>query len=116
MRRKVNTIKFNDFMSGEFNNYEPKCSWCGRHYKECKCGKLRSRNKAYSFIFINPWSFVDPTVCTLAGIVLLIALLEKFMERKEYFAGMQIIQSIMDVALPISGIAALIFFLMEVVA
>jgi hypothetical protein len=72
--------------------------------------------KVNSFIFINPISFVDPTVCTIAGIVLLIALLEKFMERKEYFNGMKFIQSIMDVALPVGGIAALIFFLLEVVA
>ena len=72
--------------------------------------------KVNSFIFVNPMAFVDPTVCTIAGIVLLIALLEKFMERKEYFNGMKFIQSIMDVALPVGGIAALVFFLLEVIA
>jgi hypothetical protein len=79
--------------------------------------KPKKRNvRAHSFIFVNPAAFIDPTVCTIAGVVLLIALLEKFMERKEYYEGMKIISSIMDVALPVSGIVALIFFLMEVVA
>jgi hypothetical protein len=96
MREEKMTIK--QFMSGEY-----------------KKPKKRDR-KVYSFIFVNPMSFVDPTVCTIAGIVLLIALLEKFMERKEYFEGMKFIQSIMDVALPVGGIAALVFFLLEVVA
>lgn len=82
---------------------------------EYKKPKKRAR-KVYSFIFVNPAAFIDPTVCTIAGVVLLIALLEKFMERKEYFEGMKVIQGIMDVALPVSGIVALIFFLMEVVA
>jgi hypothetical protein len=94
-RRETMSIK--SFMSGEY-----------------KKPKKRDR-KTYSFIFVNPMSFVDPTVCTIAGIVLLIALLEKFMERKEYFEGMKFIQSIMDVALPVGGIAALVFFLLEVV-
>lgn len=96
MREETMTIK--QFMNGEHK--KPK----------------KRDTKAYSFIFINPMSFVDPTVCTIAGIVLLIALLEKFMERKEYFEGMKFIQSIMDVALPVGGIAALVFFLLEVVA
>jgi hypothetical protein len=92
------TMSIKSFMSGE--------------YKKPK----KKGTKMYSFIFINPMSFVDPTVCTIAGIVLLIALLEKFMERKEYFEGMKFIHSIMDVALPVGGIAALVFFLLEVVA
>lgn len=96
MRKEKMSVK--EFMSGDF-----------------KKPKKRGR-KTYSFIFVNPMSFVDPTVCTIAGIVLLIALLEKFMERKEYFEGMKFIQSIMDVALPVGGIAALVFFLLEVVA
>jgi hypothetical protein len=96
--RREETMSIKEFMSGE--KKKPK----------------KRDTKLYSFIFVNPWSFVDPTVCTIAGIVLLIAILEKFMERKEYFEGMRFIQSIMDVVLPLSGIAALIFFLLEVVA
>lgn len=82
---------------------------------EYKKPKKRA-TKINSFIFVNPAAFIDPTVCTIAGIVLAIALLEKFLEHKQYFQGMQVLQGIMDAVLPIGGIAALAFFLWEVVA
>ena len=98
MFNKVKTIKFEDFMSGEFKKVEIK----------------RKPFKAYSFIYVNPWAMIDPTVCTVAGIILAVVLIEKFLEHKEYFQAMQIIQSILDVVLPISGLAALTFFAWEV--
>ncbi len=96
--RKRETMTIKQFTTGE--------------YKKPK----RRERKVNSFIFVNPMAFVDPTVCTITGIILLIALLEKFLANKEYYEGMKFINGLMDVVLPVGGIAALVFFLMEVVS
>lgn len=96
--KKVHTIKFSEFMNGDYTKEQIK----------------RKPFKAYSYIYVNPWALVDPTICTIGGAILAIVLIEKFLEHKEYFRAMQIIQSILDVVLPISGLAALTFFIWEV--
>lgn len=95
---KTEIISFKDFMNKDYK----------------KDRKPSKPLKLYSFIYVNPWALVDPTVCTIAGAILAIVLVEKFLERKEYFHAMQIIQSILDVVLPISGLAALTYFAWEV--
>jgi hypothetical protein len=96
---KKEIISFKDFMNESYK----------------KDRKPRKPLKAYSFIYVNPWAMIDPTVCTVAGVILAFVLVEKFLERKEYFHAMQIIQSILDVVLPVSGLAALTFFAWEVI-
>jgi hypothetical protein len=95
MRRKK-TMSVREFMNGEFK--KPK----------------KRPTKINSFVYVNPAAFIDPTVCTVAGIILLIAITEKVLARNEHFEAMRIIQIIMDVALPAGGISALLFFLLEV--
>jgi len=96
---KTEIISFRDFMNESYK----------------KDRKPSKPLKLYSFIYVNPWAMIDPTVCTVAGVILAIVLVEKFLQHKEYYHAMQIIQSILDVVLPIGGLAALTFFAWEVI-
>ena len=93
--KKTQTIQFNQFMSGE--------------YKKPKKKPL----KAYSVIYINPWAFIDPTVCAIGGVVLGIALLEKYLERKEHFPLLEKIQSVTGLLFPALGFGGLVYFLIS---
>jgi mannose/fructose/N-acetylgalactosamine-specific phosphotransferase system component IIC len=93
--KKTQTIKFSEFMSGE--------------YKKPK----QKQVKAYSVIYINPWAFIDPTICTIGGVVLGIALFEKFLERKEYFSLLEKMQSVTGLLFPAIGFGSLVYMLIS---
>jgi prolipoprotein diacylglyceryltransferase len=91
---KTEVINFKEFMNGSWKEPKPKPI------------------KAYSIIYINPMAFIDPTVCIVGGVILSIAVLEKYLQRKEHYAALEKIQSIMYFVLPTAGIGGVIYFLL----
>jgi hypothetical protein len=92
--KRVETINFREFMSGEWE--QPK----------------KKPLKAYSVIYINPWAFIDPTICAIGGVVLGIALFEKYLEKKEHFPLLDKMQSVTGLLFPAVGFGSLVYFLL----
>ncbi|MCJ7983553.1 hypothetical protein MUB16_03660 [Priestia sp. OVL9] len=67
--------------------------------------------KAYSFVPFSPFAMLDPTILTLGGIVLGIALIERILERWGVIDLVNQFAKVMRFILPVTFYSALIYFL-----
>ncbi|USL27426.1 hypothetical protein [Priestia megaterium] len=66
--------------------------------------------KAYSFVPFSPFAMLDPTILTLGGIVLGIALIERILERWGVIDLVNQFAKVMRFILPVTFYSALIYF------
>ncbi|MBT2281016.1 hypothetical protein J7E51_24320 [Priestia megaterium] len=66
--------------------------------------------KAYSFVPFSPLAMLDPTVLTLGGIVLGIAIIERILERWGAIDLVDQFARVMRFILPVTFYSALIYF------
>ena len=66
--------------------------------------------KAYSFVPFSPLAMLDPTILTIGGIVLGIALIERILERWGVIDLVDQFSEIMRFILPVTFYSALIYF------
>ncbi|MBA9042463.1 hypothetical protein HNP21_005598 [Bacillus aryabhattai] len=66
--------------------------------------------KAYSFVPFSPFAMLDPTILTLGGIVLGIALIERILERWGVIDLVNQFAKVMHFILPVTFYSALIYF------
>ena len=71
--------------------------------------KLRSFN-AYSFVPFSPLAMLDPTILTIGGIVLGIAIIERILERWGVIDLVDQFAKVMRFILPVTFYSALIYF------
>ncbi|MGG0343281.1 hypothetical protein ABEY50_24795 [Priestia megaterium] len=79
-------------------------------YKKTKCKP--SAYRAFSFVPFSPLAMLDPTILTIGGIVLGIALIERFLERLGVLDIEENISSVLRFIMPVTFFGALIYFLM----
>ena len=90
--KNVQRIPLTDFLDGSYKT---------------KPVQKRKGKMVYSFIYINPSAFFDPTVCVIGGIVLGLAIVEKFLAANGHYnvvAKMELIRSIVFPAIAVFGI------------
>jgi len=66
--------------------------------------------KAYSFVPFSPFAMLDPTILTIGGIVLGIALIERILERWGVIDLVDQFSKIMRFILPVTFYGALFYF------
>ncbi|MEH7264136.1 hypothetical protein CN395_28760 [Priestia megaterium] len=66
--------------------------------------------KAYSFVPFSPLAMLDPTILTIGGIVLGIAVIERILERWGVIDLVDQLAKIMRFILPVAFYSALIYF------
>ncbi|MGG0481342.1 hypothetical protein ABE039_25445 [Priestia megaterium] len=66
--------------------------------------------KAYSFVPFSPLAMLDPTILTIGGIVLGIAIIEQILERWGVIDLVDQFGKIMRLILPVTFYSALIYF------
>jgi len=66
--------------------------------------------KAYSFVSFSPLAMLDPTILTLGGIVLGIAIIERILERWGAIDLVDQFAKVMRFILPVTFYSALIYF------
>ncbi|MGG0463285.1 hypothetical protein [Priestia aryabhattai] len=66
--------------------------------------------KAYSFVPFSPLAMLDPTILTIGGIVLGIALIEQILERWGVIDLVDQFTKVMRFILPVTFYSALIYF------
>jgi len=66
--------------------------------------------KAYSFVPFSPLAMLDPTILTIGGIVLGIALIERILERWGVIDLVDQFAKVMRFILPVTFYSALIYF------
>ncbi|MGW9018692.1 hypothetical protein [Priestia megaterium] len=66
--------------------------------------------KAYSFVPFSPLAMLDPTILTLGGIVLGIAIIERILERWGVIDLVDQFAKVMRFILPVTFYSALIYF------
>jgi hypothetical protein len=66
--------------------------------------------KAYSFVPFSPFAMLDPTILTLGGIVLGIAIIERVLERWGVIDLVDQFSKVMRFILPVTFYSALIYF------
>ncbi|MED4235905.1 hypothetical protein [Priestia megaterium] len=66
--------------------------------------------KAYSFVPFSPFAMLDPTILTIGGIVLGIAIIERILERWGVIDLVDQFSKIMRFILPVTFYSALIYF------
>ncbi|MDR7246207.1 hypothetical protein [Priestia megaterium] len=66
--------------------------------------------KAYSFVPFSPLAMLDPTILTLGGIVLGIAIIERILERWGVIDLVDQFAKVMRFILPVTLYSALIYF------
>ncbi|QCR30546.1 hypothetical protein [Priestia megaterium] len=66
--------------------------------------------KAYSFVPFSPLAMLDPTILTIGGIVLGIALIERILERWGVIDLVDQFAKVMRFILPMTFYSALIYF------
>ncbi|MEH7070836.1 hypothetical protein V7034_21750 [Priestia megaterium] len=72
--------------------------------------KRPRRFKAYSFVPFSPFAMLDPTILTLGGIVLGIAIIERILERWGVIDLVDQFAKVMRFILPVTFYSALIYF------
>src|SRR6478735_5149774 len=72
--------------------------------------KRPRRFKAYSFVPFSPFAMLDPTILTLGGIVLGIAIIERIIERWGVIDLVDQFAKVMRFILPVTFYSALIYF------
>ncbi|UKJ83483.1 hypothetical protein H1W83_28175 (plasmid) [Priestia megaterium] len=65
---------------------------------------------AYSFVPFSPFAMLDPTILTLGGIVLGIAIIERILERWGVIDLVDQFAKVMRFILPVTFYSALIYF------
>ncbi|MGG0453849.1 hypothetical protein ABEY82_26160 [Priestia megaterium] len=66
--------------------------------------------KAYSFVPFSPFAMLDPTILTLGGIVLGVAIIERILERWGVIDLVDQFSKIMRFILPVTFYGALFYF------
>jgi len=66
--------------------------------------------KAYSFVPFSPFAMLDPTILTIGGIVLGIAIIERILERWGVIDLVDQFAKVMRFILPVTFYSALIYF------
>ncbi|PEA36933.1 hypothetical protein CON45_22285 [Priestia megaterium] len=66
--------------------------------------------KAYSFVPFSPFAMLDPTILTIGGIILGIAIIERILERWGVIDLVDQFGKIMRLILPVTFYSALIYF------
>jgi len=66
--------------------------------------------KAYSFVPFSPLAMLDPTILTLGGIVLGIAIIERILERWGVIDLVDQFAKVMRFILPVTFYSALLYF------
>jgi len=66
--------------------------------------------KAYSFVPFSPFAMLDPTILTLGGIVLGIAIIERILERWGVIDLVDQFSKVMRFILPVTFYGALFYF------
>ncbi|WP_455931208.1 hypothetical protein [Priestia aryabhattai] len=66
--------------------------------------------KAYSFVPFSPLAMLDPTILTIGGIVLGIAIIERILERWGVIDLVDQFARVMPFILPVTFYSALIYF------
>ncbi|MBY0214801.1 MULTISPECIES: hypothetical protein [Priestia] len=66
--------------------------------------------KAYSFVPFSPLAMLDPTILTIGGIVLGIAIIERILERWGVIDLVNQFAKVMRFILPVTFYSALIYF------
>ncbi|MED4254988.1 hypothetical protein P4689_20580 [Priestia megaterium] len=66
--------------------------------------------KAYSFVPFSPLAMLDPTILTIGGIVLGIAIIERILERWGVIDLVDQLAKVMRFILPVSFYSALFYF------
>ncbi|MEH7092680.1 hypothetical protein CCZ20_26025 [Priestia aryabhattai] len=66
--------------------------------------------KAYSFVPFSPLAMLDPTILTIGGIVLGIAIIERILERWGVIDLVDQFANVMRFILPVTFYSALIYF------
>ncbi|MCR8927416.1 hypothetical protein NLI92_002800 [Priestia megaterium] len=66
--------------------------------------------KSYSFVPFSPFAMLDPTILTLGGIVLGIAIIERVLERWGVIDLVDQFSKVMRFILPVTFYSALIYF------
>jgi len=66
--------------------------------------------KAYSFVLFSPLAMLDPTILTIGGIVLGIAIIERILERWGVIDLVNQFAKVMRFILPVTFYSALIYF------
>ena len=66
--------------------------------------------KAYSFVPFSPFAMLDPTILTLGGIVLGIAIIERILERWGVIDLVDQFAKVMRFILPVTFYGALFYF------
>ena len=96
--KKTESISIESFMNGSYKKV-----------------KRRSRPyRAYSFVPFSPLAMLDPTILTVGGIVLGIALIERLLERLGVLDIAANISGVLRFIMPVTFFGALIYFLMTV--
>ncbi|MFL0475429.1 hypothetical protein ACH0CI_25915 [Priestia sp. 179-F W1.4 NHS] len=67
-------------------------------------------SKAYSFVPFSPLAMLDPTILTIGGIVLGIAIIERILERWGVIDLVDQFAKVMRFILPVTFYSALIYF------
>ncbi|MCM3771413.1 MULTISPECIES: hypothetical protein [Priestia] len=80
-------------------------------YKPSSTSSLKPRPfKAYSLVPFSPIAMLDPTILTLGGIVLGIAIIERILERWGVIDLVDQFSKVMRFILPVAFYSALIYF------
>ncbi|KNH25903.1 hypothetical protein [Priestia megaterium] len=66
--------------------------------------------KAYSFVLFSPFAMLEPTILTIGGIVLGIAIIERILERWGVIDLVDQFAKVMRFILPVTFYSALIYF------
>ena len=66
--------------------------------------------KAYSFVAFSPLAMLDPTILTIGGIVLGIAIIERILERWGVIDLVDQFAKVMRFILPVTFYSALVYF------
>ncbi|MGG1324072.1 hypothetical protein ABE225_24970 [Priestia megaterium] len=66
--------------------------------------------RAYSFVPFSPLAMLDPTILTIGGIVLGIAIIERILERWDVIDLVDQFAKVMRFILPVTFYSALIYF------
>lgn len=94
--KKTESISLESFMNGSYKKV-----------------KRRSRPyRAYSFVPFSPLAMLDPTILTIGGIVLGIALIERLLERLGVLDIAENISSVIRFIMPVTIFGALLYFFM----
>ncbi|MFQ6391258.1 hypothetical protein ACLNAR_26095 [Priestia aryabhattai] len=80
------------------------------HKPSSKSSPKPSPFKAYSFVPFSPFAMLDPTILTIGGIILGIAIIERILERWGVIDLVDQFAKVMRFILPVTFYSALIYF------